>query len=376
MGGRAHCSSRGEKAVAAARTAEILASQSDLVAPWCVQGAPVLATSLPALSPLRTRSGSLLALCWLKRTGLRDLLDQLRSQAVPRLVDRHCNCGSGRLGMDLAPLGDGLASLLTALLPLLASLFYVHACSCFLRSRFFPSCKHLNGTPPSHKMLLKRVCFPQIRMLPKGSAIMREPTEEPMTVNECRKYLKGRKRVYQESRRAERSRLLTEMEQVTGLHRKSLLRLLHAGSLARKKRTRPRQRTYGIAVEQVILLVWESLDYVCAERLTPVLVETAQHLARFGSVRLSVEGEQQLGQISEATVTHLLRKHRSRKQRLPRKGPERANQFRKEVPMKRIAWDTSEPGHARGGSGASWRGEYRRRIRSYHAAGRCGNGLE
>jgi hypothetical protein len=60
------------------------------------------------------------------------------------------------------------------------------------------------------------------------------------------------------------------MEQVTGLHRKSLLRLLHAGSLARKKRTTPRQRTYGVAVEQVILLVWESLDYVCAERLTPV----------------------------------------------------------------------------------------------------------
>lgn len=156
---------------------------------------------------------------------------------------------------------------------------------------------------------------------------MRELTEEPMTVNERRKYLQQRKRVYQPANRAERSRLLTEMEQVTGLHRKSLLRLLHAGSLARKKRTTPRRRTYGVAVEQVILVVWESLDYVCAERLTPVLVETAQHLARFGSVRLTAEVEQQLGQISEATVTRLLRKHRSHKQRLPHKGPERANQL-------------------------------------------------
>ncbi len=174
---------------------------------------------------------------------------------------------------------------------------------------------------------------------------MPEPTEEPMTVNERRKYLQQRKRAYKPANRAERSRLLTEMEQVTGLHRKSLLRLLHAGSLARKKRTTPRKRTYGVAVEQVILLVWESLDYVCAERLTPVLVETAQHLARFGSVRLTAEVEQQLGQISEATVTRLLRQHRSRKQRLPHKGPERANQLRKEVPMKRIPWDTSAPGH-------------------------------
>ena len=121
--------------------------------------------------------------------------------------------------------------------------------------------------------------------------------------------------------------------------------MLHASSLTRKKRTTPRKRTYGLAVEQVILVVWESLDYVCAERLTPVLLSTAQHLARFGSVRLSREVVQQLGQISEATVTRLLRKHRSHKQRLPRKGPERANQVRKEVPMKRIAWDTAEPGH-------------------------------
>jgi len=171
------------------------------------------------------------------------------------------------------------------------------------------------------------------------------PTEDQMSVNERRKYLKLVKPRYQQAKRAERSRLLTEMEHVTGLHRKSLLRLLHARSLTRKKRTTPRQRTYGLATEQVILLVWESLDYVCAERLTPVLLTTAQHLARFGSVHLSSEVEQQLAQISEATVTRLLRKHRSHKQRLPRKGPERANQVRKEVPMKRIAWDTSEPGH-------------------------------
>ncbi len=82
--------------------------------------------------------------------------------------------------------------------------------------------------------------------------------------------------------------------------------MFHASSLTRKKRTTPRQRTYGPAVEQVILLVWESLDYVCAERLTPVLLSTAQHLARFGSVRLSKEVVQQLGQISEATVTRRL----------------------------------------------------------------------
>jgi hypothetical protein len=135
------------------------------------------------------------------------------------------------------------------------------------------------------------------------------------------------------------------MQQVTGLHRKSLLRLLQASSLNRKKRTTPRKRTYGLAVEQVILVVWESLDYVCAQGLTPLLLAMAQQLAGFGSVRLTSEVEQQLGQISEAPVRRLLRKQRSRKRRLPRKGPERANQGRKEVPLKRIAWETADAGH-------------------------------
>ncbi len=67
------------------------------------------------------------------------------------------------------------------------------------------------------------------------------PTEEQMTINERRKYVKRMKPRYQQARRAECSRLLTEMQEVTGLHR-----LLHASSLNRKKRTTPRKRSYGL----------------------------------------------------------------------------------------------------------------------------------
>ena len=77
---------------------------------------------------------------------------------------------------------------------------------------------------------------------------------------------------YLKAKRGERSALLSEMEQVTGMHRKSLTRLLHAQSLERKKRQSPRCRSYGQAVEEVIVSVWESLDYICAERLTPILL--------------------------------------------------------------------------------------------------------
>jgi hypothetical protein len=171
------------------------------------------------------------------------------------------------------------------------------------------------------------------------------PIEDEMTIDERRKYVKKQQERYRKAGRKERGDLLSEMEQVTGMHRKSLTRLLYGASLERQKRRTPRSRSYGPEVEGVIVRVWESRDYICAERLTPGLLRMAQHLAGFGEVRLTAEVEEQLAQVSRATVGRILRAHRSRKARLPQKGAERANQVTKGVPMKRIAWNTTEPGH-------------------------------
>src|SRR3989442_1869565 len=171
------------------------------------------------------------------------------------------------------------------------------------------------------------------------------PTRDEMTIDERRKYVNLMAERYGKAKRKRGSQLLSEMEQVSKLHRKHLIRLLNGKSLERKKRSTPRSRTYGPEVERVVLRVWESLDYICAERLTPSLGRTAKHLAGFGSLVLTTEVESQLATISPATVERMLRKNRARKARLPRKGPHRANQVTKGVPMGRIPWDTSDPGH-------------------------------
>ena len=89
-------------------------------------------------------------------------------------------------------------------------------------------------------------------------------TKDEMTRDERRKYLKRMKPRYETAKRNEHSDLLTEMEQVTGMHRKSLTRLLHEANLERQKRSTPRPVSYGQDIEQIIVQVWESLDYVCA----------------------------------------------------------------------------------------------------------------
>lgn len=170
------------------------------------------------------------------------------------------------------------------------------------------------------------------------------PNEAKMTIDERRKYLLIMQPRYVAADRAEQGRLLDEMEQVTTLHRKSLVRLL-AGDLRRQPRVRERGRTYGAPVMDALRVISESFDHVCPERLTPNLGWMARHLLRHQELTLSDAVLAQLDTISTATVRRLLERIRQDERRLPQRGPERANQVRREVPMQRIAWDIAEPGH-------------------------------
>jgi hypothetical protein len=172
------------------------------------------------------------------------------------------------------------------------------------------------------------------------------PDTERMTVDERRKCLKRMQGRYLAATREERGRLLDELAELTGLHRKSVVRLLTGPSLERRPRRRQRGREYGAAVDDALRVIWESLDYICAERLPPALVTTAEHLARHGELAVTEEVLEQLGRISIASVQRrLTRLGQDTARRLPRRGPERANVVAREIPMRRIPWDTTEPGH-------------------------------
>jgi len=168
--------------------------------------------------------------------------------------------------------------------------------------------------------------------------------EDKMTINERRKYLHRIQKRYREADRKAKGRLLDEMEQVTELDRKYLVTLL-GSNLKRKARRRQRGRTYGPEVDAALRVIDESFDYICPERLTPNLVWMAEHLAQHGELETSRELLEKLGQISISTVKRILRRMRQDQPRLPRKRPSRANKLVRDIPMRRIPWDTSTPGH-------------------------------
>ena len=168
--------------------------------------------------------------------------------------------------------------------------------------------------------------------------------EDKMTIDERRKYLRKMQERYLQADRKERGQLLNEMEAVTELHRKSLIRLMK-GSLARQPRRRQRSRTYGPEVDDALRIIAESTDYICAERLTPNLRWLATHLAAHGELTVTPHLLEQLDRISVSTAERILTRLRQDEPRLPRRGPRRTNSLLQDVPMKRIPWQEQEPGH-------------------------------
>ena len=171
--------------------------------------------------------------------------------------------------------------------------------------------------------------------------------EETMSIDERRKYLhKMRIRYWQAKSKGEKSRLLDEMEAVTELHRKTLIRLIN-GELARKSRQKQRGRVYGIEVDDAVRVIARGLDYPCAERLCPNLVWVAEHLGRHGEIVVTPELLEKLGEISVSTLQRTMKRVMPRSERIAhRRAPHRLGKhIIKDIPMRRIAWDEVEPGH-------------------------------
>jgi hypothetical protein len=166
---------------------------------------------------------------------------------------------------------------------------------------------------------------------------------DEMTIDERYKYLRKMQKRYKKAREQERSQLLDEMQEVTGYHRKHLLRLMHS-KIVRKPRQRQRGRTYGVEVVHALQVIAESFDYPCAERLLHNLDWMAKHLEIHGELELCPSLIHQLENISVSTIRRILKGLSRDKPRLPRKNPKDANRYRRNVPTRRIPWNEQKPG--------------------------------
>jgi hypothetical protein len=112
---------------------------------------------------------------------------------------------------------------------------------------------------------------------------------------------------------AGKRRLLDELQQLTGYHRKSLLRSLnrqeppkpgrsHAGAPERPHH----RRRYGPEVLEALLPLWEASDRLCGKRLQALLPLLVASLERHGHLSLEPDMREKVLAMSSATIDRLL----------------------------------------------------------------------
>ena len=170
---------------------------------------------------------------------------------------------------------------------------------------------------------------------------------EKMTIEEQYKLIRNVQAKYRQAGRKEKGQILNMLVEATGLERKYLITLLRGQGPNRKRRKRQRGCKYGAKVDDAIRIIGSTLDWICAERLTPGLVETALHLARHSEMIVDDELLELLGAISIPTVRRTVNRVRQDEYRLPqRKGKRRyQNRVADKIPMRVIPWDIAIPGH-------------------------------
>jgi hypothetical protein len=75
---------------------------------------------------------------------------------------------------------------------------------------------------------------------------------------------------YQAAARRDKQRILDEFVALTGYHRKHAVRVLGSAIDEEQPSRPPRERIYGVAVRDALVMLREASDRVCGKRLKPL----------------------------------------------------------------------------------------------------------
>jgi hypothetical protein len=114
---------------------------------------------------------------------------------------------------------------------------------------------------------------------------------------------------YQQAYASQKQQILEEFVSATGYARKYARWLLNHSEEVFAPSAALRRR-YGPEVEEALVLVWKTLNRICAKRLIPFLPDILETLEEEGHVQLSEEHRNLLLSMSAATADRLLQAHR------------------------------------------------------------------
>jgi hypothetical protein len=171
------------------------------------------------------------------------------------------------------------------------------------------------------------------------------PKEVKVTRRSIIEYAEELKKRYFRALREEKGKMLDEFTQVTGLHRKAAIRLLHRSGQPGSGKRRGRKRQYGLEVAEALKAVWEASDRLCSRRLQPFLPEMVRVLRQHGEQQIDASMGVQLCRMSPSTIDRLLRPCRRVGGRRGLTTTRPGNLLKNSIPIRTFAdWQENKPG--------------------------------
>lgn len=172
---------------------------------------------------------------------------------------------------------------------------------------------------------------------------MTKEHQKQLSQRSKREVIERRRHRYLHGGRKEKTRILDELEELTGDHRKSLIRALRQGYSQRAER-RGRPRAYAGETVRQLVKVWHIYGGICGKRLQPFLAEGIKVLERHQELTLDEATRSALLQMSAASIDRYLKPYRP----AGRRGltTTRSGQLLKHtIPIRTFAdWDEAQPG--------------------------------
>ena len=111
---------------------------------------------------------------------------------------------------------------------------------------------------------------------------------------------------YRSAGRADKGRILDELCEVAGWHRKHAVRALASAATSASDGPRRRKPTYGAIIKDALVALWEASDRICGKRLKVMIPTLLPALARHGRLTLGKADRALVLGVSAATIDRLL----------------------------------------------------------------------
>jgi hypothetical protein len=164
--------------------------------------------------------------------------------------------------------------------------------------------------------------------------------------------LQARKELFENSReryhsagRKQKSLILNELTEVTGLHRKYITSRLGTKPIDSTSHRRRRAKLYSTEAQEALIRVWEASNRICSKRLAAFFKPFCSALERHGHLQLSGPVRAELLKMSPATIDRYLFPLRDPAKKQIRRSWNRAPEICKQIPIRTFTeWDSPQVG--------------------------------